>query len=148
MNEIFDISLIQPIVDSNGLYRGHTFLSGIMEAHVNHFGKVLKENLPPNELKTIKEIFFQGLFREYYEAQQSLAQKYLERKRVNVTCGIPKANAEPEDFSVYWIDRPDWFTLTKEKSVLIELAYGSDTIGRILVTKNTEIQILGDIPED
>ncbi|MBU1557445.1 hypothetical protein KKC45_00585 [Patescibacteria group bacterium] len=158
---LFELLTTQ-IVDDEGFYHGHVVLQNQMLAKKAEFEKTFATMLlvPVSSkerqdflenFETIKSMFFKELERSYFEAQESLAQITFKQKRVKVVGGIAKANADPDDFFVYWVEKPDSFDLEKEKGhfggILVELAYGSDTLGRIFITKDTTIQILGDIPE-
>ncbi|HFC76870.1 MAG TPA: hypothetical protein ENJ27_01430 [Candidatus Moranbacteria bacterium] len=150
---LFNISRFDGVVGKNGLYRGHLYLATVKNAKLRRYLHIFKKHfdnllLKEKEVKIIKETFFDGFLLEYFLAQKTLAQKFLGGKIVQVKRGIPHGNAKPKEMYVYYVGFASSYELEKNPDVLFELAYGEDSLGKILVTKNTQIKILGKIPKD
>lgn len=147
--KLFELGNQDVVVDAEGFYWGHKHLLRLYRNHKKDFSEYFSvlDKLDSNKenLECVQRLFFEEFNNKHNQAQCSLAQTYLERKIVKVSNGIPEANAEPDNFSVYWVDKPSWFTLSQNPDILVELAYGSDSLGRILITRETKIKIIGDL---
>ncbi len=140
MSNLFEVT--GDVVDKNGFYHGHSILFDKMEKLILHFEEILLKNISSDKLGIIRRSFFKGLFERHYEAQQFLAQKYLRGKRVRVTGGIVMGRewGNSDLFFVFY-GQPYFCDFKKDLRVLFSVSLGVDRIGKIWVTKNTEIQI-------
>lgn len=133
------------ILDQDGVYYGHSLLEYVYNYHHKRFEEQL-DSLPDNDSKLIiKKLFFEAFNKRYFEAQQSLADKFLKGKIVSVSGGIVKGHANPDEMYVYWVGCTNWFETEKNPGTILVLSYGDDCIARILINMETTIKIIGKI---
>ncbi|MDD2934887.1 MAG: hypothetical protein PHX25_00235 [Candidatus Pacebacteria bacterium] len=133
------------IFGQDGVYNGHVLLGDIYN---NNFGMFLNyiDFLEETELReTLRKFFMEGFNRGYFEAQQSLANKFLRGKIVSVSGGIVTGDINPNEMYVYWTGCPDWFEIEKNPGTILVLSYNDDCVRRILINMETTIKVIGKI---